>query len=288
MVHALAVKHRLVACYLIWFPKLEIAAPTREQLQESMDHGCLEALTESQRRLLAAITWGITALHYSNHHSISIHPASVFEELVVRCHDGYCMENTNLFYMVLWFLGYQVYATGSRVSRTVVSGDPTKESYISLSNMLLIVTIAGQKYMNTTAPLITPSQMSLIKALLADFMDQTQKVWIYQARSDSQSPWVPQYSYDKPFYFTSKSRAMLFTQTLACTRVILDDHNSAPIGIYIFLGERSRGYFVGRPKSCEPSIRRRIESALVEYFDMHFHAHEIEGTRGIPSQIECR
>lgn len=141
--------------------------PRLEQLHESMEHGSLEALTELQRRHLAAITWGNTALHYSNHHSISIHPASVFEKLVVRCHDGYCMENTNLFYMVLCSLGYQVYATGGRVSRTVVSGDPTEGGYISLSvvlcksrlkncrwlmnicrsHMVLIVTIAGQKYM---------------------------------------------------------------------------------------------------------------------------------------------
>ena len=103
-----------------------------EHLQKSVEQGPLAALTELQRRHLGAITWGNSALHYSNHHSISIHPACVFEKLVVRCLDGYCMENTNLLYMVLCSLGYQVYPTGGRVSRAIVTGNPADEGYISL------------------------------------------------------------------------------------------------------------------------------------------------------------
>jgi arylamine N-acetyltransferase len=110
--------------------------PRLEQLRRSMEDDLLTALTELQRRHLAAIAWGNTALHYSNHHSISIHPACVFKKLVVRCLDGYCMENTNLLYMVLCSLGYQVYATGGRVSRAVVTGDSTEDGYISLSVVL--------------------------------------------------------------------------------------------------------------------------------------------------------
>lgn len=103
-----------------------------EHLQKAVEQDPLAALTELQRRHLGSIPWGNSALHYSNHHSISINPTCVFEKLVVRCLDGYCMENTNLLYMVLCSLGYRVYPTGGRVSRATITGDPADEGYISL------------------------------------------------------------------------------------------------------------------------------------------------------------
>lgn len=106
--------------------------PRLTQLQQSVAQNPLAALTEVQRRHLAAIPWGNSALHYSNHHSISTHPACVFEKLVVRRLDGYCMENTNLLYIVLRSLGYRVYPSGGRVSRAVATGNPANENYLSL------------------------------------------------------------------------------------------------------------------------------------------------------------
>ncbi|KAL2816926.1 cysteine proteinase [Aspergillus granulosus] len=311
--------------------------PRLEQLHKAMEHCPLTALAELQRRHLGAITWGNTALHYSTHHSISIYPACVFEKLVVRCLDGYCMENTNLLYMVLCSLGYQVYATGGRVSRTAVTGDPTEEGYISLlvapcesgvkadrwlmnicrSHMILIVTIDGQKYMvdvgfgrntptspfllkeNTTVPLIAPSEMSLIRAPLAEFMDQTQKVWIYQVRADPQSPWVTQYSFSEIEFlfedfrminfFTSKSRTLMFTHKLACTRLILDDHDSQPIGIYILAGREVKRVLRGKTETLQVlNTEEDRVGALAECFNMNFHANELEGIRGLPSQIKPR
>lgn len=41
---------------------------------------------------------------------------------------------------------------------------------------------------NIIDTLIAPSEMSLTKAPLLEFMDQTQKVWVYRARDDPQSP----------------------------------------------------------------------------------------------------
>ncbi|GKZ31876.1 N-terminal acetyltransferase [Aspergillus brasiliensis] len=289
--------------------------PRLEQLYKSMEHDSLTALAELKRRHLAEITWGNTALHYSNHHSISVHPVCVFEKLVVRGLDGYCMENTNLFYIVLCSLGYQVYATGGRVSRNVVSRDPTEEGYISISHMILIVTISGNKYMvdvgfgrntptsplllqeNTTAQLIAPSEMSLIRAPLAEFMDQTQKVWIYQARADPHSPWVPQYSFSEieflfedfsmMNFFTSKSRDMLFTQKLACTRLILDDHTSEPIGVYILAGREVKSVLRGKIDTLrELETEEDRVGALVDYFNVRLLPHEVEGIRGLPSQIK--
>ena len=82
----------------------------------------LDTLSELQRRHLCSIPWGNSGLHYTQHHTISIHPQAIYDKLVLRKLDGYCMENSNLFYLILQSLGYQIYATGGRVSHAVMTG----------------------------------------------------------------------------------------------------------------------------------------------------------------------
>lgn len=131
-------------------------------LQQSIHSNPLDTIAELQRRHLTSIPWGNSSLHYSQHYSISIDPQAVFEKLVDRRLDGYCMETTGLFYGVLRSLGYQVYPTGGRVSHQASRGvdDGLYEqlyviflfygrSYVDKcrGHMVLIVTIEGEKYM---------------------------------------------------------------------------------------------------------------------------------------------
>ena len=58
-------------------------------------------------------------LHYSEHRTISLDPEALFEKLVRRGLDGYCMEQNTFFYTVLRSLGYAVYITGARVSTSL-------------------------------------------------------------------------------------------------------------------------------------------------------------------------
>lgn len=46
----------------------------------------------------------------------------MYEKMVERRLDGYCMENTGLFFIVLRSLGYSIYATGGRVSHAAARG----------------------------------------------------------------------------------------------------------------------------------------------------------------------
>jgi arylamine N-acetyltransferase len=130
-------------------------------------------------------------------------------------------------------------------------------------------------------------------------MDQTQKVWIYHARSDHQSPWIPQYSFSEVEFlfedfnmmnfFTSRSRSILFTQKLACTRVILDDQGLEPLGIYILAGREIKRVLRETTETLQTfNAEEDRVSALVKYFNMNFHEHELEGVRGLPSQIKPR
>lgn len=91
-------------------------------LEQSVQHDPLSALTALQRHHLAAIPFGNTVLHYSPHRTVTLHPATLFRKLVERKLDGYCMENTGLFCVVLRSLGFKVYATGGRVSQAASKG----------------------------------------------------------------------------------------------------------------------------------------------------------------------
>lgn len=92
-------------------------------VRNSVAHDALSVLADLQRHILAAIPWGNSALHYSQHHTISLNPRSLFEKMVMRRLDGYCMENTGIFLIVLRSLGYHVYATGARVSHAATGVD---------------------------------------------------------------------------------------------------------------------------------------------------------------------
>ena len=93
------------------------------QLQQHTQNDPLNAVSEVQRRHLCSIPWGNSALHYSQHHSISVHPESIFDKIVVAGRDGYCMETTNLLYGILQSLGLQVYPSAGRVSNQVSMGN---------------------------------------------------------------------------------------------------------------------------------------------------------------------
>lgn len=278
----------------------------------------LATLTELQRRHLGSIPWGNSALHYSQHRSISVHPTAVFEKLVVRRLDGYCMENTNLFYIVLRSLGYCVYPTGGRVSHAVAGGNqtPGSELYMGLGHMILIVIIDGQKYMvdvgfgnfgptrplplkedDTVAVCMAPAEMRVAKDTPLEFTDRSQKLWIYQIRHNPESNWIPQYSFSEVEflpqdfvtlnYSTSHRPTSWFVQALVCTRAILDAAGTEPIGIYILAGKEVKRRLHGETEVVETFEKEEDRvNALAKWFDMHFLEHETEGIQGLVSAIK--
>ncbi|PKY02624.1 putative N-acetyltransferase family protein [Aspergillus campestris IBT 28561] len=298
-----------------------VQIPRLQSLQQSIQKDPLTTLTTLQRKHLAAIPWGNSALHYSQHRSVSTHPAAVFDKLVVRRHDGYCMENTNLFYGVLCSLGYQVYPTGGRVCTVVTGGGefvPGEEQYLSLNHMVLIVTIDGQKYMvdvgfgnnSPTSPLplrphaaeeavtcIAPSEMRLVHETLPEFVDRTQKVWIYQVRYGPGSAWVPHYSFSEVEFlpqdfammnfWTSKGPVSWFTQALFCTRLVVDETTLEPRGVCILSGKEVKRRVLGQTEVLVTFARDgdRVE-ALARWFGIVLLPQEVDGIQGMVTEIK--
>jgi len=93
-----------------------------QDVRQRIQTDALGTLSDLQRQHLASVPWGNSGLHYSQHHTISLNPASLYEKMVERRLDGYCMENSGLFFIVLRSLGFLVYATGGRVSEASFKG----------------------------------------------------------------------------------------------------------------------------------------------------------------------
>lgn len=96
-----------------------------QHVRQNIEKDAYGTLCDLQRRHLTAIPWGNSELHYSRHHTISLEPETLYEKMVERRLDGYCMENTGLFLIVLRSLGYFVYSTAGRVGQAAETGVET-------------------------------------------------------------------------------------------------------------------------------------------------------------------
>ncbi|KOS38046.1 hypothetical protein ACN38_g11147 [Penicillium nordicum] len=285
-----------------------------QHLRQDIENDALSALCHLQRQHLVAIPWGNSELHYSQHHTISLDPQSLFEKMVERQLDGYCMENTGLFFIVLRSLGYRVYATGGRVSHAAAKG-VDNGLYMGIGHMILIVTIGGEKYMvdvgfgnncataplllqeGATATAIAPSEMRIVRESIAEFTDPSQKIWIYQTRYNPESKWLPQICFSEVEFFPqdfgvmnfsiSQRRTSWFTQVFVCTRMILDQSGTEIIGQCIMLGKEVKERLHGQTEILQvlETEEDRVK-ALAKYFDMHLCESEIQGIRGMTSELK--
>ncbi|KAJ5432220.1 uncharacterized protein N7458_011376 [Penicillium daleae] len=285
-----------------------------EDVRQRAQSDALSTLSELQRRHLAAVPWGNSGLHYSQHHTISLHPDSLYEKIVERRLDGYCMESTGIFFIVLRSLGYQVYATGGRVSYAAAT-EVDNGLYMAMGHMVLIVTIDGAKYMvdvgfgnncataplpfqeGATATCIAPSEMRLIKDSLVECSDTTQKLWIYQTRNNPDSPWVPNFCFSEVEFLpqdfgvmnfsVSQKPTSFFVQNFVCVRMILDPTGREIIGQCIMSGKEVKQRIKGQTEVLQvlQTEEDRVK-ALAKYFDMHLRNSEVEGIRGLTSQIK--
>ncbi|KAJ5589795.1 hypothetical protein N7450_003767 [Penicillium hetheringtonii] len=193
---------------------------------------------------------------------------------------------------------------------------PNQDSLWSkLSHMALIVMIEGIKYMVdvgfgtncATAPLplqegalatrIAPSEMRLIKDSLVECTDKSQKVWIYQVRHNPESEWLSMTCfYDMEFlpqdfelmnFATSQKRTSWFTQSFVCTRMILDAAGEEIIGQYILAGRDIKRRLHGQTEHVQALGKEEDRvKGLAEFFDMNLRANEIQGIRGMTSEIK--
>jgi len=225
----------------------------------------LDFLCKLQKYTLCAIPFENLSIHYSPHHSISIHPDALFSKIVESSgRGGYCMENSALFAAVLKSLGYKFYSAGARVR--------TPAGYEGWSHHVNIVTIGQEKFFvdigfgpnGQTRPLklprlapdehdakvftqIAPAQMRLVKKNIEENTDPEQRLWVYQHRINESSEWADTYCFTEleflpndyilMNYWTSSSPKTMFTQKIICTRMMMADDGSDEIVGALILGK---------------------------------------------------
>ncbi|EEH20917.1 hypothetical protein PABG_03148 [Paracoccidioides brasiliensis Pb03] len=267
----------------------------------------LKALTTLQQRQLAVIPFSNVVLHYSQHRTISLDHDHLFHKLIERGLGGYCMENTNILAIVMRSLGYQLYTTGGRVSKTYDGPNATGE-FTGWGHMILIVTIKGKKYMvdvgfgpnGPTRPVpleenkpltsFIPAHMRLIKDNIKPNVDQSQRLWIFQTQPNPESEWrdafcfyeiefLPQ-DYEIMNFWTSKHPKSFFTKKFFCTKFLLNEAGDDIIGTLVLMGIYLKRNINGNVEELASfnSEDERI-SALGRWFNVHLEPLEVRGMR---------
>ena len=141
------------------------------------------------------------------------------------------------------------------------------------------------------------SEMRLIQDSLLEFTDKSQKVWIYQTRYNPESPWMPNIcfsdveflpsDFDDMSFSVSRSRTSWFTQTFVCMRMIRDEEKREIIGQYIISGKEVKRRVDGKSVFLQTlhSEEDRVK-ALAQYLGVHLRQSEIDGIRGLTSEIK--
>ena len=139
--------------------------------------------------------------------------------------------------------------------------------------------------------------MRIVRDSIAEFTDPSQKIWIYQTRYNPESKWLPQICFsDVEFlqqdfsvlnFEASQSRTSWFTQIFVCMRMILDQSGTEIIGQCIMSGKEVKERLRGKTEILQEleTEEDRVE-ALAEYFDMHLRKSEIQGIRGMVSELK--
>lgn len=286
-----------------------------EDLETDIEQDPLGTLSRIQLWQLVAVPFGNLVLHYSQHHTISLDPETLFIKLVERRLGGYCMENNAFFATVLLSLGYELYTTGARVSYALDASSKDAQGYDGWSHMLNILTIHGRKYMvdvgfgastptqpihlkdGETCPNVPTSQARLVYKPIAPFTDSGQRMWVFQVRNNPEGSWTSQYcfseleflpqDYKVMNYYTSQSRTSWFTQKLVLTKLLLDKDQNKPIGNLTLSSTELKQRLHGQSETimtCTTEEER--VTILKKHFDVELRPDEIAGIQGLPSEIK--
>ena len=293
-----------------YFARLGLSEQKRKYDVAGLDpNDAFEYLALLQKLQLAAVPFENITLHYSAHHSVSVHPEELFRKIIGddNGRGGYCMENNRLFGTLLNSLGFNMYSGGCRVW----SGD----SWTGWSHMVNFVTIGDTKYhvdvgfgadgpvvpmplerSGTIQKHIQPASARLQWRNIPGNTDPNQRLWVYEYRRNDDSDWEIKYSYSElefqpqdyamMNYFTSTSMKTFFTQMVVADKKIMGDDGEL-VG-KLSLAAKSLKWNVKGEKTKEIEFKSEEEriDALEEYFGMKFGDAEREGIAGLPSEIK--
>lgn len=269
----------------------------------------LSYLVYLQKQHLATIPFENLSLHYSTHHSITLHPQALFQKIIAddNGRGGYCMELNFLFGTLLHMLGFSLYSGGARVWMGT--------GWTGWSHMVNFVTIGDTKYHVDVAfgsdgpvvpmPLdregclqkhIEPAQARLQYRNISGNSDPNQRLWVYEHKRNKEAEWEMKYCFTEleflagdfatMNYFTSTSNKIFFTREIMFDRKVLDERGELTGSMSMannVLKWRMHGV---KERQIEFETEEQRLEALEEHFGIIFGEAEREGIRGLPSQLK--
>ncbi|KAK4561495.1 hypothetical protein LTR86_004813 [Recurvomyces mirabilis] len=171
------------------------------------DNEKLDYLSLLHKHQLVKVPWENLTQHYSWHRVVNVKPQHLFTKIVHNPgRGGYCMEANSFFGTVLLSLGFATYMAGARICRG-------NGMYGGWTHVVNLVNIGGAKYITdggfgpqeAPRPLalkagvvethIGPAQMRVVYEHIPQFVDQTQRIWIYQHRQNESAEWGSMYCF---------------------------------------------------------------------------------------------
>ncbi|KAK7525202.1 uncharacterized protein IWZ02DRAFT_468938 [Phyllosticta citriasiana] len=273
----------------------------------------LDFLGVLQRHSLSTIPMENISLHYSTYRQISLDGEELFaKQILSPGRGGSSLENNLLLSIVLRSLGYNVYLSGARVK------EAEDRPFSAWCHAICLVTIGLYNHVvdvgfgpngptrpmrvdkntsETTSAQIAPAHMRLAWKNIEGNTDPNQRLWVYQYRRNHDSAWQDLYCFSEMEwlhqdfqlinYYTSTSPRSWFTQTVICSKMVIDSpENPELIGAMILQNELTMCIH-GRVESQQvfKSEEDRL-GALDKVFGIALTKSEQDGIKGLVTEIK--
>ena len=270
----------------------------------------LNYLAYLQKHQLASIPFENLSLHYSSHHSISVHPQELFKKIIGdnNGRGGYCMEANCLFGTLLYSLGFTIYSGGARVYTP-------DGQWTGWSHMVNLVTLGSTKYhvdvafgadgpvvpmpldrSGTVQPHISPAKARLQWRNIPGNFDPEQRLWVYEHRRNDEAEWDIKYCYTElefqpcdysiMNYYTSTSHKTFFTRNVVVDKKLLDEQGEYAGSLIMFDNTIKWRIHGEKEKEIEFETEAERLEALEKYLGIKFGEAERDGIAGLASQLK--
>ncbi|KAI0179653.1 cysteine proteinase [Hypoxylon sp. FL1284] len=323
-----------------FFDRIALPEPKRLYSVAALgEASALEHLNLLVKHTLVRVPFENLTLHYSWHRTVNVRPQHLFNKMVAGTQQqpsrksasrrgGYCMENNSLFHTVLLSLGFCVFMAGARVR------DQAAGRYGGFSHCVNVVVLGAQRYVVDVGfgasgparalPLVAgaehvhleggaPGLVRLVREPIAQQVDQSQRVWIYQHRAGAaeEQEWTPMYCFvDVEFLLEDirglnlspwKSATSWFTQKVVLTRFTTSRETAEEPGAAaeeavaegvldgaLILFEDRLKWRRGRKTVFETTLRDEAErvEAIRRYFGIELDEEDQQAIRGTVSEIK--
>ncbi|KAI6477400.1 hypothetical protein MCOR13_011780, partial [Pyricularia oryzae] len=289
----------------------------------------LAYLTLLKKHHLVSVPYENLQAHYSWHKGLGVSPTRLYEKIVRHRRGGWCFETNQLLNTVLLSLGFDVILAGSRVF------EPCNGRFGGLVHCVNIVKIGGVHYLLDVGfggygppkpvPLLEgtggiepnglqhigpQAEMRVVKQAIAQQVDQTRRLWVYQFRRGPGEEWQPMCCFNSDFELLPEDIEILNTHGMSRTcfasrelllqrfttsnepltapgRTNMKDVMDGELDGSIVLYQNRLKW--RREGNLKLSLEFRTEAERVEairlYFGIVLDKEELEGIKGTASEI---